>query len=376
MASKLQTNGHRRTTRISIPVFDRDNWPVSRMKLFAYFDELNSDCIDILTGVLEHPGEEFDAEELQQEMLANALENDPDADPSKVMKKHRAGIEVLRTEHPETLAKYLKANRKIHSTLVLSLQGEDFDLVGDCCSSADRDGLALWETIKQEYESGTDSNILAVICQVIANRQKLGQTLSQYKYKLGILLNQLEVMDSDSAFSEKMKICMFLQGLQSKYKTIVDIIMAKDLSSYSECFKSVKDYADREGIKNDTNAHIVAQKKCGHCGKQGHVESKCWQLHPEARPNRASYGRPRNSKGSKPTRKGRCYKCGKAGHYQHECLEKDKEPDTNATHLGVGGKKNTQSSISGGEVVGGHAFVCMCHGQDFVQGRLVGGRKQ
>ena len=172
MASKLRSNGHR-TTRISIPIFDRDNWPVSRMKLFAYFDELNSNCTDILTGALEHPGEEFDAEELQKEMLADALEKDPDADPSKVRKKHRAGIEELRTQHPETLAKYVKANRKIHSTLVLSLQGEDFDLVGDCCSLADRNGLALWETIKQEYESGTDSNILAVICQVIANTQKL-----------------------------------------------------------------------------------------------------------------------------------------------------------------------------------------------------------
>ena len=127
------------------------------------------------------------------------------------------------------ITKYLEKSTKIYSTLVLSLKEKDFDLLGDCSSSTDRDGLALWETIKKEFETGTDSNILAVISQIVSNRQKVGQTLSQYKYKLGTLLNQLEVMDQASAFSEKMKVCMLLQGLQGKYKTIVDIIMAKDI---------------------------------------------------------------------------------------------------------------------------------------------------
>jgi hypothetical protein len=101
--------------------------------------------------------------------------------------------------------------------------------------------------------------------------------------------------------------------------------------------------------KTDNNkvmSHSEVKEKCGHCGKAGHLQDKCWSK-PENK-----HLRPNGKQGGKNKKDIQCFNCGKKGHYKSNCRSAKKSgegrPNTPNKGMFVGAHiKKEQNSNAG-----------------------------
>jgi hypothetical protein len=64
---------------------------------------------------------------------------------------------------------------------------------------------------------------------------------------------------------------------------------------------------------NKVMSYSEVKEKCGHCGKVGHLQDKCWSK-PENK-----HLHPNGKQGGKNKKDIQCFKHGKKGHYKSDC---------------------------------------------------------
>ena len=91
-----------------------------------------------------------------------------------------------------------------------------------------------------------------------------------------------------------------------------------------QALEEIDESTDEEA---EVAAAVVEDKKkvkCGHCGKNGHTEDKCWKKHgyPEGKTPRGGRGSGGGSGNNNPHKNKTCNSCGKKGHISANCWDK------------------------------------------------------
>ncbi|XP_068331447.1 uncharacterized protein [Pyrus communis] len=178
----------------------------------------------------------------------------------------------------------------------------------------------LWKALQDMY--GNQNNYARVfqLKKDIVCAQQEGKTFVQHLVRLKAMWNELDVYlphTTDPAIflkrAEKDRIYQLLGSLNSEYKDIRShVLMSQEFPTFNNvCATIQREEARKKVINAEHNSRLTRTRvypsnyktseakvykcsphlTCKYCNGVGHVEDKCWELHPELKPKFSKDGK-------------------------------------------------------------------------------------
>ena len=194
------------------------------------------------------------------------------------------------SEHVE----WQKLDAKAQAVIGLTLDDDHLDHVSECISAA-----SMWSTIMDLFQRKTLLNKLT------ARRRFYSAKMAESEKAMGFISRVRQLAADCKAMGvviENQDIAMtVLCGLPQKYEHLIVAIdaVATDETLTLDFVKSrllqeEQRMIERGDVKPTVDSALVHQRatpsqrpECGHCGKLGHTEPRCWEKYPHLRPKRS-----------------------------------------------------------------------------------------
>ena len=204
---------------------------------------------------------------------------------------------------------WLCKDQQVMSMLLNSMEKHIAEIFSYSESSHD-----LWKSVKDMYENQNNYARVFQLKMDIASLQQDGKTFVQHLGSLKTMWNELDVYlphTIDVAVllkrAEEDKIYQLLASLNSDYEDLMShILMNVKLPSFKTVCATVQREEARRRVMNleknskisESRVYVAKHKpsdsrpykgknphlKCSYCDVVGHMEEKCWILHPELKP--------------------------------------------------------------------------------------------
>ena len=199
---------------------------------------------------------------------------------------------------------WLKKDKKARAIIGLTLSNEMLENVREAKTAKD-----MWNTIKNVFERHTLLNKLSARRKFYTAEKQENEGVLKFSNRIRQLASVLKDMAVDISESE-MSMAL-LNGLPEEYKSIITALDAlneteldwehvkarllqeeqrinmrnKTALEKSEAQALVSNQHTHEKHQNCKHCfHAKSRPVCDHCGKPGHVSSKCWDKFPHLKP--------------------------------------------------------------------------------------------
>jgi hypothetical protein len=220
-----------------------------------------------------------------------------------------AAATAAMAEYETKLEDFIQRSKKARSTIGASISASIMVYIKGMTDPAE-----MWRVLEEKYNPRTQTTLFQIIRQFMNIKMGEGDNMEKHLQNVQTLKRKCE--EQGEEISDNVYIAILLNSVSEEYKIAVAILESQaQLTPASIINRLMEEYRknvtgsggslskmvmallsnqlrekdkskSKSGQKPKTASNSQSSEECGHCGRKGHDESKCWVKHPELRPSK------------------------------------------------------------------------------------------